>query len=350
MDQPPNDPWLDALVVSLLLASVAAWCAVIGRWRRRGAVLDYEPRLPVPWGAAVALLAVVFVAISLLSSVGVEASQEPSEPMSLLEASQRLMGIILFQTVVIGVVVFAVAVAYRASLRDFGLPEFAHEMAHDVAIGVVACLVALAPVYGIQMLLLELFGPSHHPLVELVTSGEPNVGIVFLATIAAVVIAPISEEILFRLLLQGWLEKWEGGRLAWRGDSIPELSVGDEAPLAEGSEQQNGEARMTNDEFGGREDSSFVIRHSSFSPPVDPPPRGLAGLPYGWAPILISSLLFAAAHYGYGPDPVPIFFLAIILGYVYQRTHRITPCIVAHALFNSLAMLVLWWTVFFHVE
>ena len=73
-----------------------------------------------------------------------------------------------------------------------------------------------------------------------------------------------------------------------------------------------------------------------------PPSRGLTGLPYGWLPILISSLLFALAHFGYGPEPVPLFALALILGYVYQRTHRIIPGIVAHALFNLVTVATLW--------
>jgi membrane protease YdiL (CAAX protease family) len=63
-------------------------------------------------------------------------------------------------------------------------------------------------------------------------------------------------------------------------------------------------------------------------------------------PILGSALPFALAHYGYGPDPIAIFFLALILGYVYQRTHRILPCMIAHALFNSVAVFVLWRMVF----
>jgi membrane protease YdiL (CAAX protease family) len=74
----------------------------------------------------------------------------------------------------------------------------------------------------------------------------------------------------------------------------------------------------------------------------EPPPRGIAGLPFGVFPILVSSLFFALAHFGYGPEPVPLFFLAIALGYVYQRTHRILPSIVTHALFNAFAMFILW--------
>jgi membrane protease YdiL (CAAX protease family) len=81
-----------------------------------------------------------------------------------------------------------------------------------------------------------------------------------------------------------------------------------------------------------------------------PPRRSVGGLPYGWAPIILSSLLFAAAHFGYGPEPVPLFVLALVLGYCYQRTHRILPCIIAHSLFNLNSMIVLWRIVLQGVE
>jgi membrane protease YdiL (CAAX protease family) len=81
-----------------------------------------------------------------------------------------------------------------------------------------------------------------------------------------------------------------------------------------------------------------------------PGPRGVAGLPYGWLPIFISSALFGLAHFGYGPEPIPLFLLAIFLGLVYQRTHRIIPCIVAHSLFNLFTVVVLWRMVFHAAE
>ena len=100
------------------------------------------------------------------------------------------------------------------------------------------------------------------------------------------------------------------------------------------------EARMAEVDAAGSNDSPFVIRHSSVQ--ANPPRRGVGGMPYGSFPILISASLFGLAHFGYGPEPVPIFLLGLVLGYVYQRTHRIVPCIVAHALFNLFTMVVLW--------
>ena len=52
--------------------------------------------------------------------------------------------------------------------------------------------------------------------------------------------------------------------------------------------------------------------------------------------------MFASMHIGHGPAPIPLFFLGIGLGYTYQRTHRVLPCIVTHALFNALNLLVFW--------
>ena len=38
------------------------------------------------------------------------------------------------------------------------------------------------------------------------------------------------------------------------------------------------------------------------------------------------------------PDPIAIFFLSLALGTLYYRTHRILPCIVLHVCFNTLGV------------
>ncbi|MEK6249967.1 MAG: CPBP family intramembrane metalloprotease, partial [Planctomycetales bacterium] len=61
-----------------------------------------------------------------------------------------------------------------------------------------------------------------------------------------------------------------------------------------------------------------------------------------WQPIVVTSLIFASFHIGYGPDPVPIFLFSLALGYLYFKTHRILPCIITHMALNALSMLILW--------
>jgi membrane protease YdiL (CAAX protease family) len=340
MDQPPGDPWLNLVGLAVLVASATTWFKLFSRWRRGEPLLKYEPRTPVPWGAPLAMLAVVFVAFALLTPDAAPA--DPAESLHPTEVSQRIVAFIFMQSVVIGGVIVIIALVYKPSVREIGLPIYAEELVRDIRIGVVACLAAVTPVYGVQLLMLALFGPSKHPLVEMVMGGEPNIGVVFLASIAAVVAAPVSEEIFFRLLLQGWLEKWREQRRCSN-----EVQPQGTEMTNDQEQMTNDECRMTNEEQNTAGDSPFVICHSSLTA-AEPADDRLH--PSGWLPILISSLLFAAAHFGYGPDPIAIFFLALVLGYIYHRTHRIVPCIVAHALFNSLAVFILWRAVFVNFE
>jgi membrane protease YdiL (CAAX protease family) len=67
-----------------------------------------------------------------------------------------------------------------------------------------------------------------------------------------------------------------------------------------------------------------------------------------WKAILIASGFFAFIHLKVAPDPTrlvgleamaPLFALAVVLGYNYERTGRLWPSIVVHMLFNAVVML-----------
>jgi membrane protease YdiL (CAAX protease family) len=337
------DPLLGAMVLVLATASFGTWFVLLGRLSD-GPILPYEPRRPVPWHGIWILLPVLLVALAVFAAIrGGDPAEDtaPATAADLIDqiargSAQQMAFVVAFLAVVI--------VASGATRADLGLPKSVHEFARDVRIGIVAWLASLVPVYGVQILLIKLFGPTEgHPLIKMVQE-QADPTLFLLAFAAAVLVAPICEELLFRLLLQGWLEKWEAGRFGWRGemtnDEFPmtndEARTTDEEPST-----TNDEARMTNDDFSVSDQSSFDVGHSS-SPTDQPPQIGSANLPQAWLPIAASSLLFALAHVGYGPDPIPLFLLALILGYVYQRTHRIVPSMVAHALFNGMSLFALW--------
>jgi hypothetical protein len=133
----------------------------------------------------------------------------------------------------------------------------------------------------------------------------------------------------FRLLLQGWLERREDAWLLWQAREPVEASVDEVA-----------------DNSADPPASNVDVATESTSQP-EPPIRGPANLPHGWLPIIITAVLFGLAHTGYGPEPIPLFFLGLVLGYLYQRTHRILPCIVTHAIFNLFTVILLWRMAFF---
>jgi membrane protease YdiL (CAAX protease family) len=339
ISMPPSqeDFWLGGLILSLAAASLATWYVLLGRMRR-GPILAYERRRPVPWNGAAALLGVGFVVIAVLATVfagdggGTKESAKESDASSHEDAVREIGLNIVWDFAVVGGVLAAVVAVSGATKVDLGLPKDVGGLVRDVKIGIVAWLAALAPVYGTQIMLVLMFGePPQHPLVQMVAKDQDGL-ILFAAFVAAVVAAPICEEITFRLLLQGWLEKWEDRRLGWRkaevGEAVPEV-------------ERSAAAAGAHEETLIQTSESPSLLPAPIST-VDTPIHGLLGLPHGWLPILVSSLLFALAHFGIGPDPIPLFFLAIVLGYTYQRTHRIVPCMVTHALFNSLTLIALW--------
>ena len=342
MDQPPpSDPWLFGVLAVVSIASFATWFALAER-RKHGPILSYEPRRPVPWSGFWAVVPLIFIALALLSTfVLKDDAADSANPPSVDDSLTQLALVSVQQVVLVGAFLVAAVASTRATRVDLGWPVDAAGLASDVRIGAIAWLAALVPVYGAQILMVSMMGePKGHPLLKMLEK-EADPTLFLAAFFVAVVVAPICEELTFRLLLQGWLEKWEDARLGWRGESRPTPSISDDAVSIEAGQSRNDETRMTNDEYTVSDHSSFDIRHSSFSD-AQPPRLGLLGLPYGWLPILVSALLFAAVHVGYGPDPVPLFLLALILGYCYQRTHRIVPSIVTHALFNALSLFALW--------
>jgi membrane protease YdiL (CAAX protease family) len=317
MDPQPSDPLLGAVIFVLAIASLAVWFALFDRLKR-GPILAYESRRPVPWSGYWTILPIGLVVL-VVGAVIVSGESKPDDAKALTSVERLAYGS-LQQLLLAGVYLAVVVGASKATFADLGLPTSLGQLLSDIRIGAIAWLAALAPVYCTQLALVLIFGqPEGHPLINMLES-ESSPLLFVAAFLAAVVVAPLCEEVLFRLLLQGWLEKWEDMRLR---QAQADPTAPDERTIQAWSETMETSVEP------------LLLTGPAHS-------GGVAGLPYGWTPIVLSSLLFALAHFGYGPDPIPLFLLALILGYVYQRTHRIVPSMVAHALFNSMSLFALW--------
>ncbi len=328
MPQLPPDPLLNAFTGGTMLLSIGIGLYLLSL-RQAGPILRYEPRRPVPWGAAGCILAGLYLLLAVNSSWADTAPQKPLDVLTTL-------AIVAQQFILVGGFVLVIALISQAQWSDLGLPTQC-QSSHARCFHWCRCLFGgPCAVHLAQIVLMALLFPgnmvSGNPLIKMATSGPPSVIVMLLTGLMAVIVAPVCEEITFRLLLQGWLEKWEDKRLNWR--TKPAETV-----------MPNAETPMSNDEGIETADSSVESNRPLVGP--TPPQQGIAGLPYGWFPILISALLFGIAHFGYGPEPVSIYLLGLILGYVYQRTHRILPSIVTHALFNLFSMIVLWRMTFY---
>ena len=63
-------------------------------------------------------------------------------------------------------------------------------------------------------------------------------------------------------------------------------------------------------------------------------------LRFGYWPIFVSSLCFALVHWGQGLAPIPLFILALGLGYLFRQTGSLIACITVHFLLNFYSMFV----------
>src|SRR6476659_104097 len=123
MPQPLNDPILNGFVSSVALASIATDIYLLAS-RKKGPLLPYEPRRPVPWGAWAAFLAGLAVVLALFSSHGNGESHEP------LNTYEFLAGM-TSQLVVVGAFLTSVVLLSEAKWRDLGLPSAATEIKRD---------------------------------------------------------------------------------------------------------------------------------------------------------------------------------------------------------------------------
>jgi membrane protease YdiL (CAAX protease family) len=237
----------------------------------------------------------------------------------------------------------ALFIRARQPLRLSDLGFRGDRLGADCFTGLVAFCMLAPLVFGIQFLLVQWW-PSSHPLIEMLQK-TPSLGMFALTCFSAVIVAPLSEEFAFRVLLQGWLEKIAQGNE--RTDAIllgghtppepPAITYLDAAEDAESPEPETAGPIPPVDYT-----NPYAPPQARFAPQQLPAAEPLERTEPSrlWPlPILISALIFALLHWSHGPDWVPLSVLGVGLGYLYQRTHRATPSIVVHFLLNSLSMI-----------
>lgn len=298
-----NDALANLATVSLGLFAlwILGWIALLARLFQGRPLLRFELRRESPWGLwdLFLILALAF-GPQVTVAICFQPLLRPNNP-----DPQVLTQLLSWNAVVSVISIFGMLAYFQfrpqASLKDVGLDL--RKFGYQLAVGI-ACFLLVAPVvFAIQATLVVLFEfESKHPLIELLKHDESAFNI---CTFLAVVVAPIAEELVFRGFLQGWLE-----RLPLFRAEFDSFLLG---------------RRETDEE------DDILFQESK---------RG--SHPLALMPIVISSTVFAAMHWSHGPDPVALFVLALALGYVYQRTHRVLPCIVVHACLNGTTMLLLW--------
>ena len=132
----------------------------------------------------------------------------------------------------------------------------------------------------------------------------------------AAVWTPLVEELVFRVMIQGYAEQ-----CLQHGRNFHRWVVG---PLTVAAAKALGLEQIATWSRSGV--ATVAVSRQSF------------GSWTFWAPIVISSLLFALAHTGQGAAPIPLYLFAIGLGFLYKTTGNVLLCVLIHAFLNGLTL------------
>jgi membrane protease YdiL (CAAX protease family) len=197
----------------------------------------------------------------------------------------------------------------------------------DIGIGMWVLLLMLPPISVINIATSLASGIEYnHPIIDAIKNYPWLVGIV---AFQAVIVAPITEEFLFRGVLIGWFESAHFGRTAnailfgWKPHASTSETLAIEQPYDGGRDDKA--SPYSSPAPGGAIPSATSDRYSS-----------------PWWPAILSGVLFGLAHFSYGVSWVPLVIFGIILGRVYQLRQSLLMCIAVHMLFNGINILNLW--------
>ena len=187
--------------------------------------------------------------------------------------------------------------------------------------------------------------PYEHPIQEMIKLYPWLLGIAFWQ---AAIVAPISEEFAFRVLLIGWFESIHFGKnklLTFLfGMSTaptpmePSFVSTDNAPLPLYPVNTSG-----NIENPYHAPAISPMQLSEAIPRVDAGANELVidGYTPPWWPTLLSGTLFGLAHFSYGVSWVALILFGIVLGRLYQIRQSIIPVIMVHFMFNGMNIVIL---------
>lgn len=326
-----------AYSVAVLMTCFSVWLYVFVRRGNNQPILEQQPIRRSLVGATDIAAVATFILVGillLLNTIGFLVMLFGDAPERDISVSS-IWGQMIVQVIIS--VILAITIVARGGGSMF-LGETWDQFLRDARIGVLAFCALCVPVIVIQAVT-ALLTPYEHPLIQVMID-DPQWNILIPVLISAVLVAPLTEEFFFRLVMQGWLEDFFGIRLA-------RVSAEENAPSDDTFE---GEVEMVVAALD--EPMPHSIEHSELADASDyhgtqhdsaepADPTEWITPPYQPVPIVFTSLLFSMMHLGQGAAPIPLFFLALGLGYVFQRTRTMTASLVVHFLLNGQSMLLL---------
>lgn len=229
------------------------------------------------------------------------------------DASGQLFGFVLAKAVECGIYVLVSIFMLRIPAYQLGLTGW--RWREDVVLGALLWIPALCITWAVFLAAALITPVRAHELIK-EFQATPSLFNGVALTVAAVVLAPIAEEVLFR----GLVLRTMAGEPFWADLTILVAMVW---AIVQGYLQTTWGPVLFLVTVG-----PGYLLFDWLTKRLLPRP----GLPRA---VYASSLLFAAVHWNAWPAPIPLFFLALFLGTAAARTQTLVAPLLLHAAFNA---------------
>jgi membrane protease YdiL (CAAX protease family) len=177
-----------------IAACISSMSFLVNRVRRGESIVPGRPHKPVPWeGSDVLMVVLGFGLVANLAGAVIG----PEPPLDVSLAAQLAI------VAVTSILACGWLVARGATVADLGLAPMRPR--EDFALAAMGLAIVLAPLLALNAWLTTI-KPYEHPVIDLLTTNRDAWGIALVA-VTACIAAPVGEELFFRRILQGWLEK-----------------------------------------------------------------------------------------------------------------------------------------------
>lgn len=208
------------LTVAVLLASLALWGVILERMSSGEPLLPCRIPVTRPRPLAAMTLVGVWVLYAVYLVVGLElAGRERKLPEIDLKSALRITGgNVLEQCIIASIMVISLSGLGVRSLNRYGIDG--RRFPEKLGWGLKGYVASVIPVVLVSLLMREFHNPDNkHPFLQLLDQQQPA-SLVALLLVSTVIMAPISEELMYRVILQGSLQRWMPPWAAIAGSSV----------------------------------------------------------------------------------------------------------------------------------
>ncbi|MEZ6138374.1 MAG: CPBP family intramembrane glutamic endopeptidase [Pirellulaceae bacterium] len=351
------------MLVVYVLGGAGSW---IYFWLRKQAgqpLIQIQPWTPRAWGLLDVLLIVVAVIISQIAfsvvgmmATGIERAELVGPDAEVPIALHMWGGFGSVAAMIIGTIWIMARFQRPPAHVGFVSMGLAKQLFTGLLVGL-----AVIPLTYILMIAVSAGMKTEydHPLINEMTK-HGSIGVYLVGFVTAAIIAPLTEEFAFRVVLQGWMQSipfkpWGYsliGGFAPATSQFSAVTADDEARQSLSRIDTAATDPESIEVAQVVEGASSATVETAWRPTaviedarvIEPEHQSVQVIPPIW-PSIVCGILFGLAHWGYGLSFIPLIVLGIVLGLVYRATHSIWPCILIHFMLNASSMLMLGFTI-----